>query len=1568
LADNQTRLTIELETVLRNLNATLKGLDQIKRKLEAVAAIKPSQRTSTAAVDRQAVAAQRLAQQQQAAAIRAQQLANAQTRADQTTQRLALAQQRLEAATAATSARLGQQADAHVKAFRAIEAASKKTTQTVLNVGNALRSVGQGLASLGATLSVGLTAPLVAIGTASIDAAVRLDSLRRGLGAIVGGADEAARQLRRLTEIAKLPGIGFEEAIQGSIRLQAVGFSAKEAERSLREFSNAIALTGGGREELARITVQLGQLAAKGKVLSQDLRPIIEAAPAVGRALLQAFGTVNADDIQELGLSSKEFLGVLVDELSRLPRAAAGAKNSFENFRDEVFRAAAAVGEALLPGLIRLVEVVGPIVTSLANGFASLSTPLQLIVVGIAGLAAAVGPVLFVIGQLTLGIGRLLVGFVELNAAGILPSIAGLRAYATSALSAAAASRVLASTTALVTAGVGAGLAVIGAAVAAYAIYNAFQKDAVTLSKERAQQLSTEVDGLQQQLKFLNGLEPGVARTADEQQRLSDIYDKLNTQAQIRVAGISDEEKRLAALRTELQKLIQVRSDEQVQQAASVAAQIAASAAQITANENSRQSLTQRIAANNALVETLEREGRITLETGQQLQRLGITAGGDVRQAINALQVESANLVRRQKELGDNTEETQKQLEGYLEALRALDPQHRLTARQLLTLAQNMGLFRGDIQQMVPVLEAYIKKTDEAAKSTDNFNRSLSENERRLNEAGKRADDAAKARSTLIQSAAAVARETSVNFQGALKSLRQMVDAVPELAAAFKRESELTGKSLDELLRNALESAFKGRSKDKSGTSLRNAQEQLAKALAEVALASSEQQVAIEKNKNDQLLQAAETAQKIQLISYREFLEARAALTAASIDREITQQADVVQAAKLAQIRLLQAAAKPGISPAERTKRQAQAAEANETAIKAETKLTELQSRRQLITDGLNQSIREAQHEQLKDIRQLEIQYAELTTRIEESLNTATDEKFRESLTDLALAQDHLNKQIREATRLKDADKLAELELARAQNQRQIEVIQNIITQERATNRLAAAQDVIEKAKQRQSDLEGQIANDVELRGLTEEEAIRRRLAGENELRAVLIQQRDAVEAVALALFDAGRTVPKALTEFISQTDIVIDRLGKLTFSEQFRLAQKEFDRLNDERIAKIADVERAVRNRDIAEVEGAIIIRRINGQYTADLEAQLALLRQIADASNDRDLQRQAADAGEVVKDTKDQIASLSKQIESAGKDALRSGFRDFFNDLANRTATAKEALLNLLNSITTAINDVIAESLSKKLFESLFGGPNDKPGEGLIAAAKRLFGFGGDQGKGAAVVDAGKAAVDSTAVALEAAGTASATALTTGATAAGAALTTGGTTAGATLTAAITAAAASFSATVIAAGAAFAAAVGVGGGAQAAAGGLGSLFGGAAAAATGLFPAVPGGVVRIVEGGYPEAVLTTDPRQAQRQVAILKMFLRETKGLGGRIRGLASGGFALPDLALNVPRVPLPSAGFGDVPISSQREISFRNINLFDKRELVRGYMRSAEGAQDFLNIVSENAPDIGRRLGVR
>lgn len=264
----------------------------------------------------------------------------------------------------------------------------------------AAANVGAALSSLGTRFSIGITAPLAALGAASIRSATQMDSLKRGLTAVSGSSAEANRQLKRLNEVAKLPGLGRVEAIQGSIQLQAAGLSARTAERSLRAFGNALATVGKGKADLDGVTLALTQITSKGKVTAEEINQIAERVPQIRVAMQKAFGTASTEELQKMGISAREFIEKINTELLKLPQVTGGAQNAFENLQDAVRDLTAAIGQQLLPTVLPIVERLTKGATELAESFGRLPAPVRQSILVFAGLAAAAGPVLLVSGQL----------------------------------------------------------------------------------------------------------------------------------------------------------------------------------------------------------------------------------------------------------------------------------------------------------------------------------------------------------------------------------------------------------------------------------------------------------------------------------------------------------------------------------------------------------------------------------------------------------------------------------------------------------------------------------------------------------------------------------------------------------------------------------------------------------------------------------------------------------------------------------------------------------------------------------------------------------------------------------------------------------------------------------------------------------------------------------------------------------------------------------------------------------------------------------------------------------------
>ena len=310
--------------------------------------------------------------------------------------------------TANLLARISADASPFTRAIGEVNAALDAANRKAQATSGGFRAFGDQLSSIGNTLSVGITLPVIALGAAVVNSAANMDSLKRGLIAVSGSAAEAERQFVGLKEVAKLPGLGLKEAVQGSINLQALGNSAEQSQRILKVFGNALATVGRGREDLAESIRQLGQLGARGQVTADNLKPLIERIPQLSTIIREKFGAEAlgnpAETFKKLGINSKEFIEVILTELGKLPLVTGGAKNAIENFKDAVDQTAARVGEKLLPAVEALLPKLEKLAVGVADavdGFTKLDPEVQAVSLAIGGIVVAAGPALIAINQVT---------------------------------------------------------------------------------------------------------------------------------------------------------------------------------------------------------------------------------------------------------------------------------------------------------------------------------------------------------------------------------------------------------------------------------------------------------------------------------------------------------------------------------------------------------------------------------------------------------------------------------------------------------------------------------------------------------------------------------------------------------------------------------------------------------------------------------------------------------------------------------------------------------------------------------------------------------------------------------------------------------------------------------------------------------------------------------------------------------------------------------------------------------------------------------------------------------------
>lgn len=278
-----------------------------------------------------------------------------------------------------------------------------------------LQRTGDRLARTGQNISLFISAPLALMGGAAIKAAGEFESLSLAMQATFKNAGrtvaEAGAEVEALRKAALAPGLDFPQAVAASIRLQSVGLSAEKARDTIKELANAVASTGGTAQQLESVTVQMAQMISKGKVLSGDLRIIQENLPIISDLMLKAFGTSNAEAIQELGITGKDFVTGITAEMTKLTRVSGGISNALVNAGSAIKQALAGIGEEIARtfNITKLSDKFSAALTSIVAGFKGLSDGTKKAIVVFGGLLVAIGPVTLAFGALA-SVGSTLIG------------------------------------------------------------------------------------------------------------------------------------------------------------------------------------------------------------------------------------------------------------------------------------------------------------------------------------------------------------------------------------------------------------------------------------------------------------------------------------------------------------------------------------------------------------------------------------------------------------------------------------------------------------------------------------------------------------------------------------------------------------------------------------------------------------------------------------------------------------------------------------------------------------------------------------------------------------------------------------------------------------------------------------------------------------------------------------------------------------------------------------------------------------------------------------------------------
>ena len=257
-----------------------------------------------------------------------------------------------------------------------IGADSYEFQQRTKQVEKSLEGLQKKMTSVGKTLSKTLTLPLVALGTASVMAAdTQVQAETRLLTALKGREDIQRRLMAQAAELQSRSTFGDEEVIAQQAYLASLGMTE-------RQINDVI-------EASAQLSV------ATGMTLESAVKNLAKTYGGLTGELGESIPALKSLTAEQL--KSGEAVKYILENYQGYAEAAAqSGTGSMRQLKNQLGDLAEQLGMILMPALQKIVGWISNMVT----WFQNLSPTTQKVIVVIASLAAAIGPVLTVGGKL----------------------------------------------------------------------------------------------------------------------------------------------------------------------------------------------------------------------------------------------------------------------------------------------------------------------------------------------------------------------------------------------------------------------------------------------------------------------------------------------------------------------------------------------------------------------------------------------------------------------------------------------------------------------------------------------------------------------------------------------------------------------------------------------------------------------------------------------------------------------------------------------------------------------------------------------------------------------------------------------------------------------------------------------------------------------------------------------------------------------------------------------------------------------------------------------------------------
>lgn len=290
------------------------------------------------------------------------------------------------------------------KAIQNAEKSASNFEKQMESISKKAKGIGDKISGIGTKLTVGVTTPLALASKSMVDAASDFDENLNKIDVAFGNsASEVKAWADTATESF---GLSMNQALEATSLFGDMATSMGIPQSEAASMSTSLAGLAGDLASFKNIGIDQAMTALNG-VFTGETESLKQLGIVMTETNLQEFadglGLVYDDMTQaeKVQLRYNYVMEMSQNAIGDYARTSDGTANSMRTFQASVENLATTLGQNLLP-------IVTPIIqkaTEMVNTFAAADPELQQLVLKIAGIAAAAGPVLIVLGKLVSSFG-----------------------------------------------------------------------------------------------------------------------------------------------------------------------------------------------------------------------------------------------------------------------------------------------------------------------------------------------------------------------------------------------------------------------------------------------------------------------------------------------------------------------------------------------------------------------------------------------------------------------------------------------------------------------------------------------------------------------------------------------------------------------------------------------------------------------------------------------------------------------------------------------------------------------------------------------------------------------------------------------------------------------------------------------------------------------------------------------------------------------------------------------------------------------------------------------------------